>query len=228
MLKENDFISVSFTGTLETGEVFDTTSKKVAQENNIYNDKAEYGPLIICLGQGQMLKGLEERLVGKEPGEFTFNLSPDEAFGKKNAKLVVMIPASKFKDQKIKPIPGLQINMDGSLGTVKMVSGGRVIVDFNHPLAGKNLNYNIKVERVLEDEKEKVESVFKFVFGLKEITITKEKDSYEVEMKTQMPEELQKLMVDKIKELTGAKIHFKENKPLNKEEKKSKKNDGSK
>ena len=131
-VKANDFVELEYTGRLkDSGVVFDTTDEKVAKEHEL--PKAQYGPVVVVIGQGQLLKGLEEHIIGKEPGNYRIELPAEKAFGKKNAKLIQMIPASKFTQQKIQPVPGLQLNIDGVLCTVRQVTGGRVMaVSYTH------------------------------------------------------------------------------------------------
>ena len=61
----------------------------------------------------------------------------------------------EFKKQGMKPEVGMAITSDGTTGIIRSVSGGRVRVDFNHELAGKNLEYDIKVIKVIDDDVEK-------------------------------------------------------------------------
>src|SRR3989338_4513746 len=154
MIKKNDFIEVSYTGkTKEENFVFDTTEETVAKEAGIYNPEGKYGTLIICVGQHHLLPGLDKFVEGKDLGNFTVELPPEEAFGKKNAKLIQLIPTSKFNQQRIQPQVGLQVTIDGHLGVIKTVTGGRTLVDFNHPLSGKNVLYEISIKKKITDQK---------------------------------------------------------------------------
>lgn len=159
-VKEKDFVEVEYTASVKSDNfVFDTTDEKIARQNNIYNPKMSYNPLGIRVGDGALVKGLEKAIVGKEIGkEYTVELSPDDAFGKKLSDLLKIIPSSVFAREKVNPVPGLQISVDGLTGTVKTVSGGRIIVDFNHPLAGKDIIYKIKINRLMTDDAEKIKN----------------------------------------------------------------------
>ena len=161
MLKKNQFIEIEYTGEIQsTNKIFDTTSKKIAKKEKIYNPKTEYQPIIICLGQNQILPGLDEQLENKELNkEYKITIQPEKAFGKKNPKLMRLVSASSFKKQDITPFPGLQINLDGILGTIRTVTPGRVIVDFNHPLAGQTLIYEIKINKIITDSKTQLDSL---------------------------------------------------------------------
>ena len=66
---------------------------------------------------------------------------------------------------------GLQVNIDGNVGMVKSVSGGRTLVDFNHPLAGKNLVYEMKVFEKIKDARKKIGSILRMQLNLKEFFV---------------------------------------------------------
>ena len=167
MIQKNDFIEIEYTGkTKEEGIVFDTTIEQVAKDNDITDENASYGPTVICVGHSQIIAGLDNNLAGKEIGkDYTITLQPEEAFGKKSAKLVQLIPFRKFTQQQIMPQIGLQVNIDGNNGIIKTVSGGRVLVDFNHPLSGKVIEYDVKILRKVEDDNEKLKSYIKVFLG---------------------------------------------------------------
>ncbi len=166
-LKEKDFIQIEYTATSD-GKVFDTTDADVAKKNNILSDEAKYGPMGICLGKGYVLLGLDQKLIGKDLGRHTITLTPEEAFGKKDAGFVQMIPLNRFREHGFLPQVGLQINVDDRLGTVRAISGGRVIVDFNHPLAGHTVTYEVTIKKLITDAGEKVRAFLDFV-GLRSV-----------------------------------------------------------
>lgn len=166
-VKKNDFIEVEFTGRLKEGNIiFDTTDEGIAKDNELYDENKKYKPLIVCVGQAQILKAIEQSFENKSIGEsYTLELKPDMAFGKKDADLIQLIPTRNFLDSDIQPIPGLSVNIDGILGMVKAVSGGRTIVDFNHPLAGKEVIYEITIKRLVTDKKEKLTALLRNTFN---------------------------------------------------------------
>lgn len=191
-VKKGDFVEVEYTGKLEDGTVFDTTNEKLAKDNDLYNDKMTYGPMAICIGESHILKGLDKELEGREPGiSFTTKIKPDDAFGKKSAKLLRMIPGHIFKRDNVPPQKGMQVNIDGAYGTVINVSGGRVIVDFNHPLAGKIIVYDVKLNKIIEGDKNRLLALVKLKIGDKigvELDETTKIARVEVE---QLPKEIQ-------------------------------------
>ncbi len=208
-IKKGDFIEIEYTGKVKEGNIiFDTTNEEIAKQNNIYNENYRYGPLTICVGESQVLKGIDKQLEGKDPGNYTLEIQADDAFGKKNAKLLRMVPSNIFKKQNIIPFPGLQINMDGIIGTIKTVTGGRVIVDFNHPLASKDLVYEINVNKIVTDDKEKIKSYVQIQLNQKDIEVELENGKAKVTLFQNIPKEFTTQLSSKLKELTGKDIEF--------------------
>lgn len=158
MAKKNDFVEMTYTGSVD-GKVFDTTDESVAKSEGIHNPKKKYGPVVVCIGKRHVVAGLDEALESKE-GKFSVTVAPEKAFGKREGKLIQLVPTAKLTQNKIRPYPGLQLNIDGTVATVKSVSGGRCMVDFNHPLAGKDITYDVEVLGLVEDDKRKLEAVF--------------------------------------------------------------------
>jgi len=200
-IKKHDFIEIEYTGkTKEDNLVFDTTYEKIAKENNLGN--ADYGPVIVCIGEQQLLKGLDKYLEGKELGtEIDIDIKPEDGFGNKNAKLIQLIPTNKFKQQKIQPMPGMQMNIDGMVGTIKTVSGGRTLVDFNHPLSGKELLYKIKINKKITDDKEKLQGYLKLSLGTKDFETEINNNEAKVKLKSEIPKEAEERLKNKISEL---------------------------
>lgn len=192
-IKNHDFVEVEYTGRIkEDGTIFDTTEEKTAKESGLYDKDADYSPAIICIGENNILKALEEQLIGKETGkEYTLDISADNAFGRRNAKLIQLIPTSKFRQQNIQPMPGLQLNIDGMFGVVKTVSGGRCMVDFNHPLAGKDLSYDVRVNRIVDDNAEKLKSLLKIHLKAKDAEVELKENSTEIRLKEKIPAQAQ-------------------------------------
>jgi len=201
-ISNNDFIELEYTGkTKEENIIFDTTYKDIAKENDLHTHQ-DFGPVVVCVGENQVLPGIDKNLVGKEIGkEYEFDIKPEDAFGKKNAKLIQLVPTSKFKKQNIQPHPGLQLNLDGMVGTIKTVSGGRTLVDFNHPLSGKDLIYKVKVNKKVTDDKEKLDAYLKLSLGIKDFKIELSENNAKITLKTEIPKEAIEKFSKKITEL---------------------------
>jgi len=160
-VKEGDFIKLQYTGKIqETDEIFDTTDEKVAEEADLHVENKLYGPIPIIVGGGHVLKAMDYALVDMEEGEEkTIDITPDEGFGVRDPNLMQLIPMSEFRKQSIKPQVGMNITLEGNTGKIRSVSGGRVRVDFNHELAGKNLQYQIKIDDIITEDEEKIKNL---------------------------------------------------------------------
>jgi FKBP-type peptidyl-prolyl cis-trans isomerase SlyD len=201
-INKGDFIELEYTGRLkETNEIFDTTDEKTAKDAEIYRKMMKYGAVVVLVGESQVVVGIDDFVIGKEPGEYTVDLIPEKAFGKKDAKLIRMIPVSTFKKQEIMPEPGLQINVDGMLGTVKTAGGGRCLVDFNHPLSGKEVVYSIKIKRIVTDDAEKIKGFLELSVDMKEPEVKIENENAKIISKQEMPKEVQEIIAKKLKEI---------------------------
>ena len=205
-VEKGDFIQVDFVGRLkENNKIFDLTDEELAKQDNIHNPRANYGPLVICIGHGQLLKGLEEELIGKEIGkEYKIELKAEKAFGNKNAKLIKVVPSTKFRKEKLNPFPGLHVNVDGLLATVKSVSSGRVILDFNHPLAGKDVVYEVKLIKKITSLDEQVKSIVQLVLGIKDFEVEIKDKKVNLKIKEKLPKEAVKAIEEHIKRLVKA------------------------
>lgn len=202
MLKENDFVELEYTGKVkESGFVFDTTVKAVAEQHGIYNKQTAYGAVVVCLGQGQLLPGLDKALVGKEAGTYTFELSPEQGFGRKNAAMLQLIATSKFKKENIVPYPGLQVNVDDAVGVIKTVTGGRTLVDFNHPLSGKELVYDVVVKKKVTDIKEKVTASLTLALGAAIADVVVHENKAAITLPFDLPKEAQEKLSENITKL---------------------------
>jgi FKBP-type peptidyl-prolyl cis-trans isomerase 2 len=166
-MKSGDFINIDYIGTVKSsGEKFDFTIPKIAKEAG---DTREVGPVTIVIGAGHLIPGLDEEIRKHKVGdEFEINIPAEKAFGKRSPKLMQLIPRSKFKRDQLNPIPGMRVTINGLPGIIRSSSGGRVIVDFNHPLAGKELHYWVKINKNVTVKKEKVKSLMEY-YGFKDV-----------------------------------------------------------
>src|SRR6266702_3374549 len=159
-VKPGDFLLVNFTLKVkESGETVDTTYDAVAKDAHLHREDSTYGPRFIILGEGWLPKGLEDSLVGVDIGkQTTVELPPEKGYGARDPSKMKLVPLRRFRDKET-PLPGERIELDGRPAVVRAVGAGRVQVDYNHPLAGRTLIYDVSVEKVLEDENEKILNV---------------------------------------------------------------------
>ena len=160
-VNKGDFIMLEMTGTVEeTGEVFETTDEEVARENGIYDEKRSYGPKLVIVGEGFVLRGLDERLPGTPFDEETvIEIPPEEAFGERNAADIQMIPYRILRSKGVNPVIGAELEIDGRPAIVRSIGAGRVQVDYNHPLAGRRIIYKVKVPEYITNDKKKMEAL---------------------------------------------------------------------
>ncbi len=207
-IQKGDFIELDYTGKLGNGEVFDTTIESVAHEQNLPHEHGQLKPSIICVGEQQVLPGLDAELEGKEVNkEFSVTLPAEKAFGKRDVKKIRIVPISTFKDHDLQPQPGLQIDMDGQRGTITRVAGGRVIVNFNHPLAGKEVKYDVKILRVITDKAEQIKNFLSSTLRLPndKVNVEVKEEKAVVKLPAALPEQITDMFSKKLVDLTKLK-----------------------
>jgi FKBP-type peptidyl-prolyl cis-trans isomerase SlyD len=116
-------------------------------------------PLVYLHGEGNIVPGLEKALEGKQPGdEVTATVTPAEGYGERDEKNFRNLPIRKMQG---KVQPGMQVRLQTDQGPiaalVTAVNGDYATVDLNHPLAGMNLNFMVKVVEVRDATAEELE-----------------------------------------------------------------------
>jgi peptidylprolyl isomerase len=184
-IQKNDFIVVDYTGQVkETGEVFDTTSEEIAKENKLFKEGDIYEPRLVVVGEGWVLKALDEALISfKLNKKDSVEIPPENAFGNRDPEKVKLVPLRRLAARGINPKLGAQIEYDKRLATVRTMGSGRVTLDFNPPLAGKTLVYAVSIQSKLKTNEEKISALIhrripsveaaKFLFKVekKEVTV---------------------------------------------------------
>ncbi|MFH1234443.1 MAG: hypothetical protein V1493_02420, partial [Candidatus Diapherotrites archaeon] len=136
-------------------------------------EKRKYRPAIAIAGEKDFFEKIEEVIRNAEPGKkISIELEPKDAFGERNAEFLKMVPLNEFRDQKIMPFPGMPVEINNMQGRVQTVSGGRVRVDFNHPLAGKKVKYDLELKEIIKEKNERIKA-----FIEKYLPFLDEKDS---------------------------------------------------
>ena len=199
LIQKNDFIEIEFTGKANN-EIFDTTDKEEAKKIGL---EADVKPIIISIGNEMLLKGFDESLEGKEIGEeYSIALKPEKAFGKRNPSMIKTLPIRIFHEKQMNPYPGMTVQLDNYIAKILSVSGGRVSVDFNNPLAGKEITYDFKIKRKIEDEKEKINSLQDFFFRQRFEFEISENDRKVIFKKAEIKPFID-VFKDRFKEITG-------------------------
>jgi len=138
-VESGDLVKICYTGRFENGEIFERATTCEAVE--------------IRVGAGEIVPGLENALIGMAANEMkTVTLSPDEAYGERDERLEQTVLRSSFPPD-LKPITGEFIAFRTPKGEqlpamIKSVEGEKVTIDFNHPLAGKSLIYEVEVAEI--------------------------------------------------------------------------------
>ena len=160
-VNKGDFIKVELTGSsVETGEVFETTSEEVAQESGLWEENRTFEPRLVIVGDGYVLRGLDERLPGTPfDEEVEIEIPPEEAFGERNPADVQMVPFRVLRSKGINPYVGAELEIDGRPAIIRSVGAGRVQVDYNHRLAGRQIVYKLKVVEHVSDDKDKMRAL---------------------------------------------------------------------
>lgn len=136
-VKEGDKVKVHYTGTLEDGTVFDSSRER--------------DPIEFTLGEGQLIPGFENAVIGMNEGDSTtVDIPTEEAYGERREDLEIEVAKEELPDE-VEPQVGAQLqvkqNDSGRAIPVRIseVSGDKVTLDANHPLAGKNLTFDIEL-----------------------------------------------------------------------------------
>lgn len=183
------FVEIDFTARSD-GRVFDTTKRDVAESEGL--GQGRFKPLISPLERGYLLEGLYEFLKDKTEGSYTVEIGPEKAFGAKDPKKTKLLSLGKFRQNDMKPYPGLEVEVDGARGVVKNVSSGRVIVDFNHPMAGKTVVYEVELKRFVTDPGECFKALLRLILSVPEELVSAERDGSKlnvvISLKRQVPD----------------------------------------
>jgi len=194
-LKKGDFILIDHVGKVkETGEVFDTTVEKTAKKERLYKEGEIYEPKLVVIGEGWVLKALDESLTTMKVGKTSVaEIPPKKAFGERDPEKVKRVPLRRLTAKGITPKLGMRVEYNDKMATVRTIGAGRVLLDFNPPLAGKTLVYEVTVQKKLKTRKEKIaalihrriqaveKSKFKFIFKAKVVNIEMPEDSFYLE-----------------------------------------------
>ena len=157
-IEKGDFILINYVGKVkETNDVFDTTIEDVAKKEKLYKEGEIYEPKLVIVGEGWVLKALDESLLNFEVGKkASVEIPPEKAFGSRDPEKVRMTPFRRLAAKGITPQLGMRVEIDGKLAIVRTIGAGRVQLDFNPPLAGKTLVYEVTIEKKIDNKKEKL------------------------------------------------------------------------
>jgi peptidylprolyl isomerase len=195
-LQKGDFILINYTAKVkETNEVFDTTLEEVAKKEHLHKEGEIYEPKLVVIGEGWMLKAVDESLTTMKLNKpQSVEVPPDKAFGPRDPEKVKRVPLKQLLAKDIhNPAIGMRIDYNGKMATIRSIGAGRVLLDFNPPLAGKTLVYDVTVDKKLDANEEKIVALihrripvvevenFKFTIQKKTLTVDMPETSFYVE-----------------------------------------------
>ncbi len=158
-LQKGDFILIDYTAKVkETGETFDTTNEGVAKAAYLHKEGETYEPKLIVVGEGWMLKPIDEAFSGMAAGTpSVVEIPPEAAFGPRDPEKIKRVSLKQLYEKGVeRPSIGARIEYGGKMATIRSVGAGRVLLDFNAPLAGRTLIYEVTVQKKLEMNEDKM------------------------------------------------------------------------
>lgn len=160
---EKSVILIDYSATTkDNGIVFDTTMEEVAKDSGIYKEGDRYEPMLVAIGWNWLLAAVEEELIGLKVGDSkTVEVPPDKGAGPKDPRKIKMIAKTKLAKQKARPIKGESITFGNERGIITAVFGRQVRVDFNSPLAGRALEFDVTIRDIISDPLDKLKAVIK-------------------------------------------------------------------
>lgn len=171
-MKKGDIIRLDINGYYAaSGDLFETTDEALAREKEMWHEGHVYRPRVLIIGSGSndYPTGLEVDLLHAKIGDKReITLEPKDAFGAHNPLLVETISARELMRLGIEPEIGATVSRRNRTGHISGIFGGRVRVDYNHPLAGKSLKYEYTVRDEAEKPVEKVAAVLDMHYGRSE------------------------------------------------------------
>ncbi len=195
-LQKGDFILINYTAKVkETNEVFDTTIEETAKKEHLHKEGEIYEPKLVVVGENWVLKALDENLTTMQTGKAqSVEIPPDKAFGPRDPEKIKRVPLKQLLSKDIhNPTIGMRIDYNGKMATIRSIGAGRVLLDFNPPLAGRTLVYDVTVDKKLGANEEKVAALihrripvvepekFKFTIQKKTLTLDMPEEAFYVE-----------------------------------------------
>jgi FKBP-type peptidyl-prolyl cis-trans isomerase SlyD len=177
--EEGDFVEIDYTArTVEGGELVDTTDPEIAEEEGVGEDQ-EFAPRTIVLGQGHLFEAVESDIYREEVGQTgSVGVSAAEAFGEYDESEVRTVSSDKIPEDD--RYPGAHVDVDGEHGHVETIIGGRARVDFNHPLAGEDIEYEYEILSEVDDREEQAQGILSMMLDM-DLDVWFETDTVEEE-----------------------------------------------
>jgi len=213
-MEKGDLVLVDYIGRTD-GEIFDLTYEDIAEEKGIKREDANYDPIPVLIGEDYVIEGFEEALEDMGVGdEKTIEVEPEKGYGDRDSDKVETYPEKEFKKQGVNVRPGEELMIGNQRGKVISVGSGRVRIDFNHPLAGKKLEYDVEVVEKVEDDEEIAENIYSYRVGhggdaeFEDGTVKIPKSHSHGDHVHELPEELREKVKQEIEDYTDLEVEF--------------------
>ncbi|MEM0087003.1 MAG: peptidylprolyl isomerase [Candidatus Micrarchaeaceae archaeon] len=185
VLNEGDFVKVEYRAwrAADNALVY-TTDVEEAKKAGIFDENVTYGPHLVIVGKGMVLKGIDAAMRDMDVGQTKkIELEPKDAFGERNPNLVRVLPVSDLKRRDINPYVGMTLDVDGVMATVKSITSGRVVIDANHRFAGEKMIYEVKIVEKEETDEKKIAALTEY-HEVKQSSVAVNADSVKILVKS--------------------------------------------
>jgi FKBP-type peptidyl-prolyl cis-trans isomerase 2 len=208
-MEKGDMVLVDYIGKAD-GEIFDLTVEEKAEEEGMAEGR-DLKPIPVLIGKNYVIEGFEEALLDMEVGdEKDVEIPSEKAYGERDSDAVETYPEKEFKKQDIQVRVGEELMIGNQRGKVISKGSGRVRIDFNHPLAGKDLEYDIRVREKVEDDEEIAKHIMEYRIGHGSEDMDFEEDKVKVpgthshgDHEHRLPDEAREKLTEEITEHTG-------------------------
>ncbi|MHA2312995.1 MAG: FKBP-type peptidyl-prolyl cis-trans isomerase [Candidatus Thorarchaeota archaeon] len=162
-VKEGSLIYVDYVAkTKDDGTIFDLTLEEVAKAEGLYSEKDRYEPILVAVGSNWLLEAIEEGLVDMKIDESKkINVPPERGAGVRDPSLVKKIAKIRLEKQGVRIQKGERVTVGREQGVITQVLGRTAILDFNPPLAGKTLVFDVTVKGIVSEPNDKIMAVLK-------------------------------------------------------------------
>ncbi|MDP1809122.1 MAG: FKBP-type peptidyl-prolyl cis-trans isomerase [Actinomycetota bacterium] len=134
-VRKGDTITIHYRGRFDTGEEFDNSFSRE--------------PVVFTVGNGQVVEAIDDGVQGLEPGEHRrIKVNPEDGFGPRRDELIRTVPKNMLGDEVVEPGEAVEIQTDDGqvlIAEVKAIDDESITFDLNHPLAGRNIEFEVEL-----------------------------------------------------------------------------------
>ncbi|MDP8002617.1 MAG: FKBP-type peptidyl-prolyl cis-trans isomerase [Caldisphaera sp.] len=185
---DGDFVLINYTIKVKDGnnlKVQETTYQDVAKQAGIFDPNKKYGPYLVVIGKSQLIEAVDDAIKEMQVGEKKEIIAkPEKAYGVKREDLVIRLPVKQLRRYNIPPKIGQKVEIGGRIGIIERLAERFAYIDFNHPLAGKDLSIDLEVVQKIDDFNDKVKYLVERWLGLdkNKVSIEGDQDSLKINL----------------------------------------------